>query len=108
MKDDQLTDLVDREWRRLRNFIRRRVADPRDAEDILQDVFSALCERVWRKLPEFRWQSSFRTWAYAIARNLAGIAVCICALVSSGISLMRSPSASAGRAQSRPESPSER
>ena len=29
MKDDQLTDLVHRERRRLRNFIRRRVADPR-------------------------------------------------------------------------------
>lgn len=42
----------------------------RDQDDA-NDVFSALCERMWRKLPEFRWQSSFRTWAYAIARNLA-------------------------------------
>jgi RNA polymerase sigma-70 factor, ECF subfamily len=40
-------------------------------DDQAQDVFSALCERLWRKLPEFRWQSSLRTWAYAIARNLA-------------------------------------
>jgi RNA polymerase sigma-70 factor (ECF subfamily) len=35
-----------------------------------QDLFADLCERMWRKLPEFRWQSSFRTWAYTIARNL--------------------------------------
>ena len=43
--DEQLADLVDRERPRLRNFIRRRVPDPRDA-DILQDVFSALVEAV--------------------------------------------------------------
>ncbi len=34
------------------------------------DLFSELCERVWRGLPRFRWESSFRTWAYTIARNL--------------------------------------
>jgi RNA polymerase sigma-70 factor (ECF subfamily) len=34
------------------------------------DLFSELCERVWRGLPKFRWDSSFRTWAYTIARNL--------------------------------------
>ena len=41
----------------------------RDEADA-QDLFADLCERLFRKLPEFRWQSSFRTWAYAIARNL--------------------------------------
>ena len=34
------------------------------------DLFSELCERLWRKLPEFRWESSVRTWTYVIARNL--------------------------------------
>ena len=34
------------------------------------ELFSELCERVWRGLPKFRWDSSFRTWAYTIARNL--------------------------------------
>jgi RNA polymerase sigma factor (sigma-70 family) len=33
------------------------------------DVFGALCERMWRGLPRFRWGSSFRVWAYTIARN---------------------------------------
>lgn len=39
---------------------------PEDAEEL----FSELCEKLWRALPSFRWDSSFRTWAYAIARNL--------------------------------------
>ncbi|MCR9166223.1 MAG: RNA polymerase sigma factor [Nannocystaceae bacterium] len=34
------------------------------------DLFAELCERLWRKLPDFRWQSSLRTWTYVIARNL--------------------------------------
>ena len=42
--DEPLDDIVNRERSRLRSFIRRRVRDPRDAEDILQDVFSALVE----------------------------------------------------------------
>jgi DNA-directed RNA polymerase specialized sigma24 family protein len=36
--------VVEREQLRLRNFIRQRVSDPRDAEDILQDVFYALVQ----------------------------------------------------------------
>jgi len=35
-----------------------------------EELFSELCEKLWRALPQFRWDSSFRTWAYAIARNL--------------------------------------
>ena len=65
MKDDQLTDLVDREWRRLRNFIRRRVADPRDAEDILQDVFSALVEANRLLIPI----DHVTGWLFRVARN---------------------------------------
>src|SRR6202166_1374694 len=37
--DQRISEVVKREQSRLRNFIRRRVPDPRDAEDILQDVF---------------------------------------------------------------------
>src|SRR5690606_24824111 len=33
------------------------------------EVFAAFTERLWRGLPGFEWQCSFRTWAYAIARN---------------------------------------
>ena len=35
-QDQRITEVVKREQSRLRNFIRRRVPDPRDAEDILQ------------------------------------------------------------------------
>jgi RNA polymerase sigma-70 factor, ECF subfamily len=35
------------------------------------DVFSALSEQLWKGLPKFRWQSSLRTWAYALARHAA-------------------------------------
>jgi RNA polymerase sigma-70 factor (ECF subfamily) len=38
--------------------------------DAAEELFSELCEKLWRALPAFRWESSFRTWAYAIARNL--------------------------------------
>ena len=38
-QDRRISDAVGQEQSRLRNFIRRRVPDPRDAEDILQDVF---------------------------------------------------------------------
>lgn len=41
----------------------------RTGEDA-EELFSELCEKLWRALPQFRWDSSFRTWAYAIARNL--------------------------------------
>ena len=32
-----------------------------------EEMFAELCEKLWRALPQFRWDSSFRTWAYAIA-----------------------------------------
>lgn len=37
--------------------------------DRASDVFGSVCERLWRGLPAFRWDSTFRVWAYAIARN---------------------------------------
>ena len=43
-QDHRISDVVKREGSRLRNFIRRRVPDPGDAEDILQDVFYRLVE----------------------------------------------------------------
>ena len=41
-QDQRISEVVKREGSRLRNFIRRRVPDPRDAEDVLQDVFYRL------------------------------------------------------------------
>jgi RNA polymerase sigma-70 factor (ECF subfamily) len=35
------------------------------------EVFSAFAERMWRAIPAFRWECSFRTWSYTLARNAA-------------------------------------
>jgi RNA polymerase sigma factor (sigma-70 family) len=50
---------------RLRNFIRRRVLDPRDAEDILQDVFYELVEANRLLMPI----EHVTGWLYRVARN---------------------------------------
>ena len=63
--DEQLTDIVNRERSRLRSFIRRRVADPRDAEDVLQDVFSTLVEANRLLMPI----DHITGWLYRVARN---------------------------------------
>jgi RNA polymerase sigma-70 factor (ECF subfamily) len=33
------------------------------------DDFGATCEKMWRALDRFRWESTFRAWMYTIARN---------------------------------------
>ena len=43
-QDRQIADTVRRDRARLRNFVRRRVADDGDAEEILQEVFYELVE----------------------------------------------------------------
>jgi RNA polymerase sigma-70 factor (ECF subfamily) len=35
------------------------------------DVFAELAEALWRGLPSFGWESSARTWTYAVARNIS-------------------------------------
>jgi RNA polymerase sigma factor (sigma-70 family) len=57
--------VVDREQSRLRNYIRRRVADPRDVEDIVQDVFSELVEANQRLMPI----EHVTGWLFRVARN---------------------------------------
>jgi RNA polymerase sigma factor (sigma-70 family) len=63
--DDQLADVMNRERSRLRTFIRRRVPDSRDAEDILQDVFSALIEANRLLMPI----DHVTGWLFRVARN---------------------------------------
>jgi RNA polymerase sigma-70 factor (ECF subfamily) len=46
------------------------VAVHRD-ETAASDAFAELSEAVWRSLPRFAWESSVRTWAYAIAHNVS-------------------------------------
>jgi RNA polymerase sigma factor (sigma-70 family) len=64
-KDRRIADVVIREESRLRNFIRRRVADPRDVEDIVQDVFSELVEANRRLMPI----DQVTSWLFQVARN---------------------------------------
>ena len=64
-QERRIADVVDREQSRLRNFIRRRVADPRDVEDILQDVFSELVEANDRLMPI----EHVTGWLFRVARN---------------------------------------
>jgi RNA polymerase sigma factor (sigma-70 family) len=64
-QDQRISDAVKREQSRLRNFIRRRVPDPRDAEDILQDVFYALVEANRLLMPI----EHVTGWLFRVARN---------------------------------------
>src|SRR6186713_860510 len=64
-QDRRIADVVDREQSRLRRFIRRRVPDPRDAEDILQDVFYELVEANRLLMPI----DHVTGWLFRVARN---------------------------------------
>ncbi|MDD5058965.1 MAG: sigma-70 family RNA polymerase sigma factor [Sideroxydans sp.] len=64
-QDKHITETVSRERGRLRNFIRRRVPDADEAEDILQDVFFEYVENY--RLPEPIEQVG--AWLFRVARN---------------------------------------
>jgi len=64
-QDQRISDVVKREQSRLRNFTRRRVPDPRDAEDILQDVFYELVEANRLLMPI----EHVTGWLFRVARN---------------------------------------
>jgi len=51
----------------LLGFLRAVIPNAAEADE----AFSALCESVWSALPEFRFESSCRTWLYGVARNVA-------------------------------------
>jgi RNA polymerase sigma factor (sigma-70 family) len=64
-QDHRISEVVVRERARLRNFIRRRVADPSDVEDILQDVFYRLVEANRLLMPI----EHVTGWLFRVARN---------------------------------------
>ena len=64
-QDRRISEVVSREQSRLRNFVRRRVPDPRDAEDILQDVFYKLVEANRMLMPI----EHVTGWLFRVARN---------------------------------------
>jgi len=64
-RDQQLSEVVRKEQGRLLGFIRRRVADPLDAEDILQDVLHELAEANRLLVPI----DHVTGWLFTVARN---------------------------------------
>jgi RNA polymerase sigma factor (sigma-70 family) len=64
-QDQRISEVVKREQSRLRNFIRRRVPDPEDAEDVLQDVFYKLVEANRLLMPI----DHITGWLFRVARN---------------------------------------
>ncbi len=64
-QDESISEVVRHEKNRLRNFIRSRVEDPLDAEDILQEVFYELVVafRLMQPLEQVG------AWLFRVARN---------------------------------------
>jgi len=64
-QDERISKAIDREQSRLRNFIRRRVPDREDAEDILQEVFYEFVAayRMMKPIEEAT------AWMFRVARN---------------------------------------
>jgi RNA polymerase sigma factor (sigma-70 family) len=64
-QDQRISEAIERERNRLRNFIRKRVADRGDAEDVLQDVFYELVEAYRMMKPV----EQVTAWLFRVARN---------------------------------------
>ena len=64
-QDRQISEIVAEQRSRLRNFIRRRVPNPSDAEDIVQEVFYELVEANHRLMPI----EHLTGWLFRVARN---------------------------------------
>lgn len=64
-RDRQISDIVVRERSRLRNFIRKRVRDEADVEDLLQEVFYELVEANRLLMP----MEHVTGWLFRVARN---------------------------------------
>ena len=64
-KDREISEIIAEEGSRLRNFIRRRVPDPSDVEDIVQEVFYELVEANRLLMPI----EHVTGWLFRVARN---------------------------------------
>jgi RNA polymerase sigma factor (sigma-70 family) len=64
-QDRQISEIVAEQRSRLRNFIRRRVPNPSDAEDIVQEVFYELVEANHLLMPI----EHLTGWLFRVARN---------------------------------------
>src|SRR5881396_1588532 len=64
-QEQRISAEIGREQRRLRNFVRKRVADEGDVEDILQEVFYELVES-YRLMKPIEQAGA---WLFRVARN---------------------------------------
>ena len=64
-QDRRISEIIVQQRSRLRNFIRRRVPDPSDAEDIVQEVFYELVEANRLLMPI----EHVTGWLFRVARN---------------------------------------
>jgi RNA polymerase sigma factor (sigma-70 family) len=64
-QDRRISEVIAEERSRLHNFIRRRVPDPSDAEDIVQEVFYELVEANRLLMPI----EHATAWLFRVARN---------------------------------------
>jgi RNA polymerase sigma factor (sigma-70 family) len=64
-QDQRISEAISRDKSRLRNFIRRRVSNQDEAEDILQDVFYELVEAYRMMKPV----EQVTAWLFRVARN---------------------------------------
>lgn len=64
-QDERISDAIRRDQARLRNFIRKSVPDPGDAEDILQEVFYELVA-AYRMMKPIE---QVTAWLFRVARN---------------------------------------
>ena len=63
--ESSLRVLIEKYMRPIYNFVYQYVSDAQEAEDITQDVFI----RVWQKIKTYDTAKSFKTWIFAIAKN---------------------------------------
>jgi RNA polymerase sigma factor (sigma-70 family) len=64
-QDSQISEIIAEARSRLRNFIRRRVPNEADAEDLLQEVFYEVVEAYRLMVPVEQWTA----WMFQVARN---------------------------------------
>jgi len=64
-QDQHISEAINRDYAGLRSFIRKRVGDQSDAEDILQDVFYELIEAYRMMKPV----EQITAWLFRVARN---------------------------------------
>ena len=64
-QDSQFSRILTEEGSRLRNFIRRRIPNDDDAEDLLQEVFYEVVEALRLGEPITQWGA----WMFRVARN---------------------------------------